>query len=126
MLLWNVLGSVNLLWQLSADAATLASYPETHQAIIIGRPLWATAGFAIGVILGALGCVLLLLKKSSSYYLFQISLAGIAITMVHTLQVSTSIDFELIEFIVMIILPLVVALFLVYYSKLVHKKGWIN
>ena len=46
-LIWNVLGAVNLFVQMNAD--TLASFPESQRAIIEGRPVWATGGFAIGV-----------------------------------------------------------------------------
>ena len=35
-LIWNVLGSMNYLGQLNADL--VATLPETHRAIIEGRP----------------------------------------------------------------------------------------
>ena len=52
-LLWNVMGSINFFMQMNADI--VAGLPETHRAIIEGRPLWATAGFALAVFGGALG-----------------------------------------------------------------------
>jgi hypothetical protein len=61
MLIWNVLGCVNFFAQMNPDM--VASYRESEQAIIQGRPLWATVGFAVAVFGGALGCVLLLFKK---------------------------------------------------------------
>jgi len=126
MLLWNVLGSMNLLWQLNADAAQLASFPETHRAIIEGRPLWATAGFAIGVIVGALGCILLLLRKSAAYYLFVVSLLGIVVTMIHTIKIAgMAIEFSQMEVFVMIILPAIVAVFLIWYSTFAKRRNWI-
>jgi len=42
----------------------VSSYRETEQAIIQSRPLWAAIGFAIAVFGGALGGILLLLKKN--------------------------------------------------------------
>ncbi len=125
MLVWNIMGAMNFLWQINADSKALASLPETHQAIIIGRPLWATAGFAIGVFFGALGCLLLLLRKSSAYYLFLISLVGMIITMIHTIRIASSIiDFSFFEIFLMILMPMLVALFLIWYSKLTQNKGW--
>jgi hypothetical protein len=53
--------------------------PATHQAIIVGRPIWATGGFAIGVFGGVLGCIFLLLKRRSSINIFLMSLLGIII-----------------------------------------------
>ncbi|MCH9016029.1 MAG: hypothetical protein IH877_10130, partial [Gemmatimonadetes bacterium] len=63
MLIWNVMGCINFFVQINPDA--LASYPESHRAIIEGRPAWATGAFAVAVFGGALGCLLLLLRKSA-------------------------------------------------------------
>ena len=123
-LIWNVLGGVNFFIQM--DAETVASFPETHRAIIDGRPIWATGGFAIGVFGGAVGCLLLLLRKSAAYYVFIASLIGMIVTMFHTSNVAISkINFSLLELFVMIFLPVVVSVFLIWYSKRVESKGWV-
>jgi hypothetical protein len=101
--------------------------PETHRAIIIGRPMWATAGFAGIVFGGALGCLLLLLRKSAAYYVFVASLLGGVVTMIHTVSVARStIDFSVAEIVVMILMPLVVAVFLIWYAKWAERQGWIS
>ena len=124
-LLWNVGGSINYFMQTNLEF--VSTLPETHRAIIEGRPIWATGGFAIGVIGGVIGCVLLLLKKSQAIYIFITSLLGIVVTMLHTINVATSIiSFSLGEIVVMILLPMIVAAFLVWYTKLVTKKSWVN
>lgn len=63
------------------NAVMVITMPETHRAIIEVRPAWATGAFAIAVFGGALYCVLLLLRKSTAYYLFIASLLGVIITM---------------------------------------------
>jgi hypothetical protein len=126
MLIWNVMGSANFVWQISATAEALATLPETHRAIIEGRPVWATVGFGVGVIIGSLGCLLLLFRKSAALYFFIISLLGIILTMIHTTRVSIMIiKFNPFEIIMMIVMPLLVAMFLIWYTKLAEKKGWI-
>ena len=115
-IVWNAGGAVNYLMQTNMEF--VSSMPATHQAIIVGRPIWATGGFAIGVFGGALGCILLLLRWRSSIIFFLISLIGIIVTMVHTIDVAVSdIEFSILEIIVMVILPLVVALALALYAK---------
>jgi len=115
-LVWNAGGAVNYLMQTNMEF--VSSMPATHQAIIVGRPIWATGGFAIGVFAGVLGCILLLLKWRSSIIIFLMSLIGIIVTMVHTIDVAMSgTEFSILEIIVMVILPLVVALALVLYAK---------
>ncbi len=71
-----------------------------------------------------LGCLLLLLRKSAAYYLFIASLLGVIVTMTHTLGVG--IDFGLGEILGIILMPLVVAVFLIWYSKQAERKGWIS
>jgi hypothetical protein len=124
-LLWNVGGSINYLMQTNPEF--VATLPETHRAIIEGRPAWATGGFAIGVFGGALGCLLLLFRKPASLYVFIASLIGVMVTIIHTVVVASSkIDFSPGEIIVMILLPVIVAALLIWYTKRVMSKNWIN
>jgi hypothetical protein len=122
MLIWNVMGCINFFVQMNPDM--VASYRETEQAIISGRPAWATVAFAVAVFGGALGCLLLLLRKAAAYYLFIASLFGVIVTMAHTLGVG--IDFGLGEILGIILMPLVVAAFLIWYSKQAESKGWVS
>lgn len=123
-LLWNVGGAINYVMQMNPEF--VATLPDTHRAIIEGRPVWATGGFAIGVFGGALGCLLLLIRKSAAFYVFIASLLGILVTMIHTINVaSTKIDFAPVEILVMILSPIIVAALLTWYAKLAMSKGWI-
>lgn len=120
-LIWNIMGCMNFVMQMNADA--VASMPETHRAIIDGRPLWATAGFAIGVFGGAIGAVLLLLRKSAAVFVFIASLIGVIVTMIHTLGLG--IHFNAFEMVMMVVLPFVFAAFLIWYAKLAERHGWV-
>ncbi len=121
-LIWNIMGVINFFVQMNPDV--LAAYRESERAIIEGRPLWATGGFAIAVIGGALGCLLLLLRKSAAFYAFIASLLGVIVAIVHALGVG--IEFGLGEILGIILMPLVVAAFLTWYSKQAERKGWIS
>ena len=121
-LIWNIMGVINYFVQMNPDV--LAAYRESERAIIEGRPAWATGAFAIAVFGGALGCLLLLLRKSAAYYLFIASLLGVIVTITHTLSVD--IDFGLGEILGIMLMPLVVAVFLIWYSKQAESKGWIS
>jgi len=121
-LIWNAMGVLNYFMQMNPDV--LATYRESERAIVEGRPAWATGAFAIAVFGGALGCVLLLLRKSAAFYLFIASLLGVIVTMIHTL--GAGVDFGPGEIAGIILMPLVVAAFLIWYSKHAESKGWIN
>lgn len=124
-LIWNALGGVNYIMQTNAEF--VATLPDTHRAIIEGRPAWATGGFALTVFGGAVGCLLLLLRNSAAMYLFIVSLLGVIVTMVHTLRVGTTvIEFDAAEVFVMIVLPVIVAGLLLWYARHAQIRGWIK
>lgn len=124
-LFWNVGGAINYFMQTNLEF--VAVLPDTHRAIIEGRPGWATGGFAIGVFGGALGCLLLLLRKSTALYLFIVSLLGVLVTMIHTINIASSkVIFSPVEVVMMILLPILVAGCLVWYTKHVKRKRWIR
>jgi len=124
-LLWHAGGSMNYIMQTKPDL--VAGLPDTHRAIIEGRPVWATGGFAVSVFGGLLGCFLLLFRKSSAGILFMISLMGTFVTIIHTLQVVLAkSSFSVSEIFIMVVLPLVVANFYIGFTFFSLKKGWIN
>ncbi len=123
-LIWNAMGVMNFFVQMNADM--VATMPETHRAIIEVRPAWGTGAFAIAVFGGALGCLLLLLRKSAAYYLFIASLLGVIVAMTPHLDMIGSTINDPFEIVMMILMPLVVAAFLVWYSKQTQSKGWIS
>ena len=125
VLIWNVMGVINFFMQMNADA--LAAMSEAQRAIIEGRPAWATGAFAIAVFGGALGCLLLLLRKSAAYFLFVASLLGVILQMIPYLGIAGStINYGGFEISMIILMPLVVAAFLIWYSRRAKSKGWIS
>ncbi len=120
-LIFNVMGVTNYFAQMNADS--LASFPESYRPIIEGRPAWATEAFAIAVFGGAIGCLLLLLRKSAAYYLFIASLLGVIVTMVHIFGVA---GFSSFEIWIGVLMQLVVTVLLIWYSKQAESKGWIS
>ena len=119
-LIWNVLGSINFFVQMSPGA--LEAYRDSERAIVEGRPIWATSGFALSVFGGAIGCLLLLLRKRIATYVFAASLVGTIITMVHTLNID--VVFGVGEIVGIVAMPLVVAALLIWYAKYSQDKGW--
>jgi hypothetical protein len=122
MLIWNIMGCVNFFVQMNPEM--ISSYRENEQAIIQGRPLWATMGFAVAVFGGAIGCVILLLNKSTAVYLFIASLLGVLLATAHTLGVG--IEFGPGEIFGIVLMPTIVAVFLIWYSLYAKNKGWVS
>ena len=118
-LIWNVMGSINFIMQMNPDM--LAKYPEAAKSLVASRPSWATVAFAVAVFGGAIGNIFLILKKAAAYYLFIASLIGVILANIHTLQVSNATDI-----LVGSLMSLVVVTFLIWYTKFVQHKGWVN
>jgi hypothetical protein len=119
-LIWNALGCINFFSQM--NAGTVAAMPESYRMIVEDRPAWATVAFAIAVFGGALGGLLLLLRKSAAYYVFIASLLGAVAAQVPFLGMA---DFP-VEALIGGLMQLVVGAFLIWYSRQIQRKGWIS
>ncbi len=118
-LIFNVMGVINYFVQMNPDS--LDSFPEEYRLIIEDRPIWATAGFALAVFGGSLGCFLLLLRKSIAFYVLIVSLFGVMLSMMHIFSVA---GFSSINIWVGVLMQLVVTVFVIWYSKLAKSKSW--
>jgi hypothetical protein len=76
-LLWNVMGCAAYLSDAMLSASDIAKMTDVEKAMIAGRPGWSIAGTAVGVWLGALGCVALILRKGWALPLLWLSLLGV-------------------------------------------------
>ncbi len=119
-LIFNVMGCINFFSQMNAEA--VAGMPEAYRAIVESRPAWATGAFAIAVFGGALGGLLLLLRKSAAYYVFIASLLGAVAAQIPFLGMA---GFP-IEALVGGLMQLVVGAFLVWYAKWAERKCWVS
>jgi hypothetical protein len=115
-LLWNLAGSLNFAMQMKADS--LASMPEPFHTIVANRPSWATSAFGLGVIGGAIGCILLLLRRKEAIYVLMASLAGIIVHLLpYVSGANLPAEFGISDAFLVFIAPLVVAAFLLWYAR---------
>jgi hypothetical protein len=77
-LLWNALGCFNFIMQSILGA--VADLPLAYKLVIASRPGWVTVAFFISVFGGALGCVLMLLRRATARPALFLSLIGVLLT----------------------------------------------
>ena len=82
-LVWNGLGCMNLVQQMSE--AGIASLPPEYQDFIATRPSWAFIGFAVSVIAGLAGAVLLIIRSERAVMAFGLSCIGAIVATLPTL-----------------------------------------
>ncbi len=115
-LLWHLGGCLNYVTQTNPD--TVAQMPELYQLIINTRPGWATAAFAIAVFGGAVGCILLLLRRRVAVSVLILSLVGTIGVVVDTVtRVSMAPS---------LLLSLLVAGALLWYATIAQRKDWLG
>lgn len=115
-LIWNMMGSMNYIMQTNPE--TVAQMPDVYQMIINGRPSWATAGFAIAVFGGSVGCILLLLRKNVAVPVFMLSLVGIVLTVIHATM--------LVGMVPSSVLSVLVGGALLWYATIARRKNWLG
>ncbi|SNR36011.1 hypothetical protein [Lutibacter flavus] len=122
-LLWNIMGVVAYLAQAYISDEDLAILPEAEQAYYNGIPAWVTAAFAISVFAGLLGCITLLMKKKIAVILFFISFIAIIVQFVYNFFIQDFMEISGAARMAMPIVVIIIALFLIWFSKDSEKKG---
>jgi hypothetical protein len=115
-LIWNLMGCLNYITQTNPE--TVAQMPEIYQLIINGRPTWATAAFAVAVFGGAVGCILLLMRRSVAVPVLILSLAGCVIVAAFTITI--------VGMTPSMALSVLVAAGLLWYATIVRRLGWLG
>ena len=108
-----------------SDAA-LAALPEGERLLYETIPLWATSAFAVAVNGSALGCILLLFKKSWAYPVLFVSLLGVLVQMVHSFFIANSMEVYGPGGLVMPVMVLLVSMYLLWFCRNAWQNGWIS
>ena len=125
-LVWNLLGVSAYLMQAYKTESYMANFTAEQAEIINNTPSWATAAFAIAVFGGALGSLVLLLRKKLANILFVLSFVGVIVQFIYNFFVVNSLEVYGPGGLIMPILTIAFALFLIVYSKNCIKKGWLS
>ncbi|WP_370089662.1 hypothetical protein [Ekhidna sp.] len=125
-LLWNLAGVGAYLSQAYAPDDVIAQMEQAVQDLINQTPAWATAAFAIAVWGGALGSLLLLLRKKLAHTVLIISLAGILVQMFYNFFMSNSMEVYGPGGAIMPIMVLLIGIGLVFFAKKGKTEGWLK
>ncbi len=104
----------------------IALLPENEQTLNVDIPAWYTAAFATAVFAGAIGSVLLLLKKKLASPILILSLLGIFVQMYYNFFISKSMEVYGPGSMVMPIFVILVGVFLVWYAKKLQIEGEVS
>ncbi len=125
-LVWNLIGLMMYVAQVSAGPDALAELPPAERALYENVPVWATSAFAIAVNAGVVASILLILRKSLAVPIFIVSLIAVFVQMFHYFGMT---DALAILGPVSLLGPLLVILIgavLIWYSRDAQQKGWLG
>lgn len=119
-LVWNIMGCLNFLSQ--SNVEVVAQMPEAYQSLIAARAAWATAAFGIAVFAGAVGCILLFLRRRVAIQLLMVSLIGVVLTLFDALL---SVGFDP-QILIGTGASVVVAGLLYWMARLANRANWLR
>lgn len=126
-LLWNLMGVMAYIAQVTMTPEALQALPLEEQQLFTDIPTWATAAFAIAVWGSFLGCILLLVRRKLAIRVFMVAFAGILVQMVHSLFISKSIEVYGPGYgATMPIMIFLIGAFLIWYSRKAASLGWLR
>lgn len=119
-LVLNFFGARAYYAQVTLTPEDLAAMPEGLRAAFENEPTWALAAYAIGVFGGAIGCVLLLLRRKWAMPVLIASLAGVIARFFYAYMNPAG------PSVVTSITPLFVSVFFVWYTNYAMQEGWLK
>ena len=112
--------------QMTMGPEAIAQMTEAQRQYFETRPAWASSAFAIAVNAGALGCLLLLLRKALAHPVLILSLAGVIVQNLHAYIFSNGWSAFGPAGIGFVAAVIIVGVYLIRYAANAKKMGWIT
>ncbi len=87
-LLWNLVGAFDFYMTQTRNAAYMQAFTPAQLDFFYGFPFWVVAAWGIATWGGALGSLLLLLRKGVAMPVFLVSFLGMVLTTIHNFGLS--------------------------------------
>ncbi|MBX2817378.1 MAG: hypothetical protein KTR24_15325 [Saprospiraceae bacterium] len=123
---WNILGLISFVTQVTMSPEAMAALPQEQQDLYAASPGWMNIVFGIATVAGFLGSVGLAMKKMWAVPLFLLSLLGVAIQMGYSNLMTDAPKVFGMGAVIMSILVIVIAAYLLHYSRQARTKGWLH
>jgi len=124
--IWNLLGVAAYLIQVTMSEEAMAALPPEQAEVMMNTPAWATAGYALAVWFGALGTLMLILKRKLATPILVVSLIGIVIQQYHSFFVIDAVEIYGATAAIFPMIVLIVGLYLPWLSRSATAKGWLK
>ena len=124
--IWNLMGVMAFFMHISMTAEQIATLPKDEQMLYQDIPIWVTIAFACAVCGGALGCIVLALKKAIALPILLISLVAVLVQMFHSFFIANTIEVYGPGGMIMPVMVMLIAFYLVWLANSAKSKGWLS
>lgn len=124
-LLWNIIGVVAYIMQVTMTPEDIAALPENQQAMYTDVPAWATSAFALATWGGLLANILLLVRKKLAGPLFVASFFAILVSMYHSFFMTNMLEISGASGTILPICIIVIGAFMIFFTRNAAAKGWL-
>lgn len=124
-LLWNLLGLAMWYLQVSMTPEAIAALPAEQRQVYEASPPWVDIAFGVAVVGGVLGALGLLLRRRWAVALFALSLLGLLVQLVSAFTMTPALAVYGPSVLVRSGVLVLIALFLLWYSRRAATRRWI-
>lgn len=124
-IIWNLMGLSAFVADVTTSEEAIEKMEEPMQKLFKNRPAWAVGAFAVAVVAGTVGSILLLMKTKMALPVLVISLIGVVLQNVYSFQSGA---FDVYGSIGMIMsgLVFVIGVLLILLAQKGQSQGWIQ
>jgi hypothetical protein len=122
--LWSLMGAISFILTQMKVEAVMSRFPPEQREYFEMFPLWAVAFWAVGVLGGVIGCLLLLLKKRLAFRVLLASLIGTIVCNLGGLFLLGGLDvMRRTNALGLTVFPVIVGALLAYYARALSTRG---
>ena len=125
-LAWNLIGVAIYVMQVTMTDEAMAQLEPAQRALMEATPTWLIAVYALAVNAGALGSLLLILRKTWAVPVLVLSLICIVVQMGYSLTMTDAMAVFGGAVVAQSALITAIGVYLVWYSRRAKDNGWLN
>ena len=125
-LLWNIMGVVAYIMQVTMTPEAIAALPENQRAMYTDVPAWATSAFALATWGALLASVLLLMRKKLAGPMFVASFFAMLVSMYHSFFMTNMIEVSGAGGMILPISIILIGAFLIFFTRSAAAKSWLT
>ena len=126
LLLWNIIGDVAYLTQVTADLDALARTDPSTARAFASMPSWAWGVYAVGVWSGTLASLLLLMRRKWALWAFVISLGAVLVQFGRTFLATDLLAEQGVSSAIFPMVIIAIGLFCIWWTRVCNGRGWLR